>query len=116
MSKLRPQKVASALKRELAHACLYESDNPLFKEVVITHVEISKDLRVATVYYTNYLNPERDRKKMDEQLRKAAPHFIRFLRSRMSMKYFPELRFRYDTSIERMEKIDTILREIETKE
>jgi ribosome-binding factor A len=116
MSRMRPQKVASAIKRELAHACLYESENPLFREVVITNVEVSKDLRVANVYYTNYLNPGRDRKNMELQLRKASPHFIRLLRSRLSMKYFPELRFHYDTSIERMEKIDTILREIDTKE
>lgn len=116
MSRQRPQKVASTLKRELAHACLYESENPLFREVVITHVEVSKDLRVATVYYTNYVNPDKDRKEMERQLKKASPHFIRFLRSRMTMKYFPELRFQYDTSIERMARIDTILREIETKE
>ena len=72
MSRLRPQKVASTIKRELAHACLYESENPLFRELVITHVEISKDLRVATVYYTNYINPDRDRKLMEQQLKKAS--------------------------------------------
>lgn len=114
MGRQRINKVASALKRELANACLFESSNPLFKEVVITHVELSKDMRVANVYYTNYRSRDMDRKKMEAQLRKAAPHFLRFVRSRITLKYFPELRFKYDTSMEKLEKIEDILREIES--
>ncbi len=115
MSSPRTMKVASSIKRELAELLLFESRNPLFKEIVITRVEVSKDLRVAHVFYTNYIRRDIDRKKLDEQLERAAPYFIRQLRGRFTMKHFPELRFRYDTELEQVERIEDILKDIASK-
>ncbi|MFH1437760.1 MAG: 30S ribosome-binding factor RbfA [Pseudomonadota bacterium] len=109
---MRTKKVASAIKRELASAILFESSNPLFKKVVITRVEVTKDLRTATVYFTNYLSKSGDRKNLEKQVNRAAPYFNRLLRPRFSFKYFPELRFRYDTSIEKHERLEEVLKEI----
>jgi ribosome-binding factor A len=112
MSTPRTRKVASSLKRELAELLLFESRNPLFKELVITRVEVSKDLRVARVFYTYYVHRDIDRRKTDAQLEKAAPYFARQLRGRFTMKHFPELRFTYDTELEQAERIEDILKEI----
>ena len=108
----RTKKVASAIKRELANAMLFESSNPLFREVVITRVEVTRDLRTANVYYTNYLNKSGDRKNLEKQINKAAPFFNMLLRPRFSFKYFPALRFRYDTTIEQHERLEQVLKEI----
>jgi len=115
MNTPRTRKVASSLKRELAELLLFESRNPLFKEIVITRVEVSKDLRVAHVFYTNYLHRDIDRKMQDEQLERAAPYFARQLRGRFTMKHFPELRFKYDTELEQVERIDSILKDIQSR-
>jgi len=116
MNRQRPQKVASALKREIAQACLLESDNPLLKQLAITRVEVSSDLRVARVYYTNCINPSADRAMMARQLARASTYLMRFARARISMKHFPELRFAYDTDAEKLGRIEDILRQIKTPE
>ena len=108
----RTKRGASAIKRELASAMLLESKNPLLREVVITRVEVTRDLRTANVYYTNYLKGSGDRKNLEQQINKAAPFFTRLLRPRFSFKFFPELRFKYDTSIEQHERIEQVLKEI----
>lgn len=112
MTRQRLKKVESALKKEIANACLYESDNPFLKEVVITDVEVSRDLKVANVYFTNYLHRDADREDMRRRLQKAAPYFIQILKARIRMKFFPQLRFTYDTSMEKAERIEEVLKEI----
>ena len=116
MNRQRPQKVASALKREIAQACLLESENPLLKELAITRVEVSSDLRVARVYYSNCINPSTDRAMMARQLARASAYLRRFARTRISMKHFPELRFIYDTDAEKLGRIEDILRQIKSQE
>ncbi len=111
----RTKKVASSLRRELARLLLFESRNPLFKELVVTRVVVSRDLRVARIYYTNYVRKRNDCKKTEKQLEKATAYLTRNLREKFAMKYFPELRFSYDTEMEEVEKIETILKEIKER-
>jgi len=112
----RVMRVASAMRRELASAFLYESKNPFFQGLVVTKVEVSKDLRIATVFYTARITGEALPGGMETHLRKASHHWGKLLRDRLGLKYLPELRFRYDTSVEKMERIEELLRQIKEGE
>ena len=51
MSELRKSRVQSAIEREVS-TYLKNFDDPLLKEVFVTHVEVSNDLHYAKVFYT----------------------------------------------------------------
>jgi len=108
----RAKMIGSTIRRELAGIFLEESHNPLFKELVITKVEISNDLRTAYIYYTNYIHGKTNSEIIEKQLKRATPFFIRQLRERIYMKYYPELRFKYDDTIDNANRIENILKEI----
>ena len=74
------------------------------RDVTITRVELSGDLREATVYFTplGALENEARIKELSAGLRKAAP----FLQGRagraLRLRNTPRLHFKYDTGVENL--------------
>ena len=98
--------------------------DPRLGIVTITGVDVSADLRQATVYYSALgrtgkkgravvadLEPEQ-REELDAALKSAAPHLRAELGRQVRMKYTPELVFRADPSIAAGNRIDAIIREL----
>jgi ribosome-binding factor A len=95
--------------------------DPRLGMVTITGVDVSADLRQATVYYSalgraakrgvgvvTELAPEQ-REATIAALRSAAPHLRAELGRQVRMKYTPELVFREDPSIAEGNRIDAII-------
>ncbi|RPD37600.1 ribosome-binding factor A [Candidatus Liberibacter solanacearum] len=84
-------------------------DNLIHRDIIsISEVCMSVDLRVATVYVS--LSPD----VSPDVVIDALNCNNKFLRGRISqslrnLKYIPELRFRYDTSLQNYWKIDTLM-------
>jgi ribosome-binding factor A len=98
--------------------------DPRLGLVTVTGVEVSPDLRQATVYYSALgrsnkrgagvvpiLEPEQ-RVSTQAALEAAAPHIQATLGRQVRMKYTPALTFREDPSIETGNRIEAIIREI----
>jgi ribosome-binding factor A len=102
--------------------------DPRLGFVTVTGVEVSPDLRHATVYYSA-LDSEGERptpgREVDvvartaerqEQtraaLKSAAPHLRAELGRQVRLKYVPELTFREDPAIEQGERVEAIIREL----
>jgi len=77
--------------------------------VTITSVEVSSDLRQACVYVSTL----GEKKEMMAGLDHAVSFLRRELASRLALRYVPELTFRLDESLERGERIDRLLTEIQ---
>ena len=107
MSRGRPQKVADLIQRELADLLRHEVRDPRVGMVTLTSVDVAPDLSHAKVFFT-LLNTE----KKDETAR-ALQRAAGFLRSqlshRMSMYTTPELRFVYDESVERGDRLSRLI-------
>ncbi|HEX9467767.1 MAG TPA: 30S ribosome-binding factor RbfA [Acidimicrobiia bacterium] len=97
-------------------------NDPRIGLVTITGVDVSADLRQATVYYSALgratkrgagvvpdLAPEQ-REATQAALRSAAPHLRTELGRQVRLKYLPELTFREDPAIATGERIEEILR------
>jgi ribosome-binding factor A len=107
VSRGRPQKVADLIQRELSDLLRRELRDPHVGMVTLTSVDVSPDLSHAKVFFT-LLNTER---KLETT--RALQHAAGFLRSqlaqRMKMYTTPELRFAYDESVERGDRLSQLI-------
>ncbi|MBO9662495.1 30S ribosome-binding factor RbfA [Dokdonella sp.] len=104
----RSDRVSAELRRELAvlvHAAAREYGLP---SVSVSDVEVTKDLDVATVYVTTLIGDEGI--KATAALNELAKEFRRELSRSMKLRRVPELRFRYDDSVDKGERIESLLR------
>ena len=79
--------------------------------VTVTHVKLTADLQQARVYYTT-LGDEKARRESARALGRATPFLRRQLGQRLRLRRAPELQFFFDESIERQDRIERILQEI----
>ncbi|HEY0179938.1 MAG TPA: 30S ribosome-binding factor RbfA [Dokdonella sp.] len=105
----RSDRVSAELRREVAllvHAAVREHALP---SVSVSDVEVTKDLDVATIYVTALVGGESA--DAIDALNALAKEFRRELSRTMRLRRVPELRFRYDDSVDKGERIDALLRE-----
>ncbi|MGE0702012.1 MAG: 30S ribosome-binding factor RbfA, partial [Hyphomicrobiaceae bacterium] len=98
----RQERVNELIRQELSELIAREVKDPRVGHglVSITEVQVSPDLRNATVYVSHLGEPA----ERDDVLRglDKASHFLHgALLHRLSLRHVPELHFRFDPSIER---------------
>jgi len=105
----RTDRVSAELRRELGllvHAAVRDHALP---QASVSDVEVTRDLDVATVWVTA-LQPEKS-----TEVVKALKAMAKELRHELSrdsrMRRVPELRFKYDESVDRGERIESLLRD-----
>ncbi len=76
--------------------------------LTITAVEMSRDLRHATVYLS-FLNPTADGETVMRAIIRKRKELRYHLGSELRTKYVPQLRFFLDETVERSARIDAIL-------
>ena len=110
--------------REVIGDELERLNDPRLGLVTVTGVDVSGDLRQATVYYSALgradkrgagvvpeLEPDQ-RVSTQAALEAAAPHLRASLGRKARLKYTPELLFREDPSIEAGNRIESIIRDL----
>jgi ribosome-binding factor A len=103
------ERVAKIIERELSTILLMEAKNNLLKYVSITKVVATKDLSLATVWFT--IRGDEAEKKATIDALESAKGFLRSeLSHRLDVRKTPELRFKLDESLAYGEKIDQILK------
>jgi len=109
----RTDRVGAELRREiglLVHAAVRDHGLP---SVSVSDVEVTRDLDWATVWVTA-LQPERSVEAV-KALKELAVEFRRELSRSMRLRRVPELRFKYDDSVDKGERIETLLRQDSTR-
>lgn len=108
----RTDRVSAQLRRELGaivHAMVREHGLP---SVSVSDVEVTRDMAHAKVFFTA-LQSERAKEALDG-LKALVPEIRRELSHAVRMRHTPELHFHYDDSVDRGERIDSLLRDLET--
>jgi ribosome-binding factor A len=108
MSSRRQRQVAELLHEELSQLIQHDTRDPRLGFVTVTGVDVSADLRLARVYIT-VLGDETDAQETLKGLASAAGYFRHRLRETLSLRYIPELNFKFDTSLEQGMRIDKLL-------
>ena len=107
MSRGRPRKVADLIQRELSDLLHREVRDPRVGMVTLTAVDVSPDLSHAKVFFTIL-----EKEKQNETtyaLQRAAGFLRSQLAHRMKMYTTPELRFAYDESVERGDRLSQLI-------
>ena len=105
----RTDRVNAELRRELGmlvHAAVRDHALP---QASVVDVDVSRELDVATVWVT-VLQPERAQESV-KALKALATEFRHQLAQVMRMRRVPELRFKYDESVDKGERIEQLLRD-----
>lgn len=91
--------------------------------VTVTGVEVTPDLRQATVYYSALApvrgEPDAAAEAAEETalaLRSVTPHLQAEINRQVRMKYTPHLVFREDPAIRTGERVDEILRQLHSED
>ena len=109
--------------REVLADELERLSDPRLGFVTVTGVEVTPDLRQATVYYSALIptrgEAEAEAKAAEETavaLRSATPHLQAVIGRQVRMKYTPHLMFREDPAIRTGERVDEILRQLHSED
>jgi ribosome-binding factor A len=105
----RTDRVAAQLRRELGtlvHEFVRQHGLP---SVSVSDVEVTRDLAHAKVFVTALMQ-ERSGEAV-KALKELSPQIRYQLGKAMKLRHVPELHFHYDDSVDRGERIETLLRD-----
>jgi len=91
-----------------------EVHDPGIGFLTITRVKVSPDLQQARVFYTT-IGDDKARKETARALGRATPFLRRQVGGRLRLKNVPMLEFSYDDSIERQDRIEKIMLDIQAE-
>ena len=112
----RPARVAEEVRREISALLARGLKDPRITGfVTVTGAKMSPDLREATVYVSVH-GEGPVRAKTLEGLGAAATFLQREVARNLGLRHTPHLRFVYDESVERGDRIDRLLREARARD
>jgi ribosome-binding factor A len=105
----RPQRLGDQIQREVSELIRLEVRDPRVGMITITSVDVSPDMSHAKVFFT-VLDKQKLQETLDGLGRSAG--FLRSqLAKRMKMYTTPQLRFAYDESVERGDRLSRLIDE-----
>jgi ribosome-binding factor A len=107
-SETRARKLARRIGIEFAELLQRDVDDPRLVMVTATDVEVDRELAYATIYVTSITSKE-DKDAILRALEGAKGFLRSQLASRIQLRSFPQLRFRWDPSPDRGARIDELL-------
>ncbi len=114
MSSSRPTRVGDQIRVEIADLLARQVHDPGIGFITVTNVKVTPDLQQARVYYTT-LGDEKARRETGRALQRANAFLRRQLGSRLRLRRVPELQFFFDESIERQDRIERILQDLQNE-
>ena len=111
MKSQRVLRFGEQIQKEVSSLLVKGVKDPRIEFVTITSVDLTKDLRIAKVYYT-VMGTQEQIDGAGNALKKAVPFFRRELGKRLRARHVPDLTFLYDASLEYGNRIESILSEI----
>ncbi len=112
MEKKRIKRLNSLLQEVLSEVIRNDLKDPrVHKLFAVTQVDVSNDLHHAKVYIS-VIGTDKERKDTIEALQSAAGFIAVTASKKVTMRYFPNLLFKIDTSVEEHMRIDALLDKI----
>jgi ribosome-binding factor A len=113
MSGRRRQQVGDLIRDEVSEILAGEMKDPRLGLVSITRVEMSPDLRYATLF-TSVYGDEEEQQETIQALSGASGFIRRLLAPRLRIRHIPSIRFRLDHSMEHAEQITRTLNQVKS--
>ena len=115
MPSRRAQKVAEAIREVVALAILTDLNDPRVRDVTVTYVEVSGDLRLAKVH-VSVMGGESKQQLSLHGLQSAAGFLQSKCARRINTRYTPKIEFYLDKGVKNSIEISRILKEVLPRE
>lgn len=111
MSSRRAEKVAEAIREVVSMAILTELRDPRIRDVTVTYVEVSADLRHAKIH-VSIMGDETRQNLSLRGLQNSAGFLQSKVADRLELRYTPRLTFLLDQGVKHSIAVAQILREV----
>ncbi len=111
MAELRAHRVAEQMKKELGEILTRKIKDPRGGFVTVTDVEVTGDLQQAKIFIS-VLGDEKEKQDTLLGLSKAKGFIRSEIGQRIRLRKTPEIYFEFDEALERGNRIDKILRDL----
>lgn len=108
VSKLRSQRIADRIREEFSELLIQEISDPRLAGISITDVTVDRELTVANIYVSALEGSQRAQEVL-EGLRHAQGFLRHKLAELVDLRVFPHLRFHWDPTYERAERIERLI-------
>lgn len=110
----RTERIGEQIREEVARALSRDVADPRLCMVTLTAVDVAPDLSQALVFWSTLegrpdLPPPPE---VERGLERASGYLRRLLARRLDLKRMPRLVFRHDPSLERADRVLSLLREL----
>lgn len=105
----RSDRVSGLIQKVLSEILQKDIKDPRLKMVTITGVNVSRDLKLARIYFT-IPDGKQQKDAVIEGFNSARGYIKRTLAHELDLKYMPEIKFFYDASIEYGAHIDRLIK------
>jgi len=104
----RSLRVSELIKREISDIISSKVRDRFVKNIIVTHVKVTDDLKIAKVYY-RLIKDKINREKIESSLGRVSKYIRMEIGNRTELKYVPEIHFYYDTGMDEAARIDYLL-------
>lgn len=105
----RNERIAAAILREAAQVLAKDIKDPRVSLSTVTEVQVSPDLRNATIF-VSFLNDDDAQVKEAMKALEKAKGFVRStLAARLKLRYMPNIHFRFDSLIKDSMRLDALI-------
>ena len=108
VSELRTQRIADRIQEELSEMLIYDVADPRLSGVSVTDVSVDRELAYADIHVSALEGEERSQEIL-KGLERANGYLRRELAQRIDLRKFPRLRFHWDPTFERAERIEQLI-------
>ena len=105
----RSDRVSGLIQKVLSEMMQKDIKDPRLKMATITGVDVSRDLKLARIYFTTP-DGEREKDAAVKGFNSARGYIKRTLAHELDLKYMPDIKFFYDASIEYGARIDNLIK------
>ena len=111
-SKLRLQRIGDRIRQDLSEMIVMgEIHDPRLSGVNITDVKVDRELAYADIYFSSVEGSQRAEEILTG-FESASGYIRRTLSERIELRTFPRLRFHFDPTPERADRIERLLAEL----
>lgn len=110
-SPMRLKRIEDRIRQDFSELLLFKLHDPRLSGISVTDVQVDRELSYASIYVSSLEGSERA-KEVLAGLESAKGFLRRELSQSAQLRYFPQLRFYWDTTPERADHIEKLLDQI----
>lgn len=115
VSQIRASRIADRIQDELSEMLLLQIADPRLSGVSVTDVKVDRELAYANIYVSAVEGSSRSQEVIDGLVH-AQGFLRRELAHRVDLRSFPRLRFHWDPTFERADRIEKLIASLNNPE